>query len=120
MATNRGLEMVLGAMYPTSMRHLQQLLMDAEKCAKSYGRTGLFGRDKFQPAFDEFISTVRRCVVSLAVDGQISDPDDTESGMEALNDAVLKLEDVYGNWTMSFQFWRVYFSQFKASLEDER
>ena len=97
MATTRGLEMIVGATYPSSMRHLQQLIMDAEACAKAYGKKSIFGKDKFEPAFDAFMSTVGRCVVSLVVDGHIESAEDTESGMDALHVAMAKCEEAYGN-----------------------
>ena len=120
MATNRGVEMILGAMYPRSMRHLQQLIMDAEACAKTYGKKGLFGRDKFQPAFDAFMVTLGKCIAALVIDGYVNEQDDTETGVDALNAAMLKLEEAYGNWPSGFKFWRDYYSQFKNKIKRER
>lgn len=120
MATNRRLEMVVGAMYPNTMRHLQQLLMDAEACAKAYGKKSLFGKDKFEPAFDTFMSTLGKCVVSLVLDGHVQDPDDAESGVDTLHAAMLRCEEVYGNWPLGFKFWRDYYNQFKTKLDRER
>lgn len=68
MATNRSLEMIVGATYPNSMRHLQQLIMDAEACAKNYGKKSLFGKDKFEPSFYKFMATIGACVHALAAD----------------------------------------------------
>lgn len=119
MATNRSVEIILGAMYPNSMRHLQQLIMDAEDCAKAYGRKSLFGRDKFESAIHEFMSTLAKCVVALVIDGHVSDPDDVESGIDALNEAMLMCEDAYGNWPIGFTFWRNYYSQVKSKAERE-
>jgi hypothetical protein len=112
-ATNRTLEMLVGAAYPKTMRHLQQLIMDSEACAKAYGRKSLFGKDKFEPAFDAFMATLGRCVVSLAQDGHVQDVHDSESGVDALHSAMLRCEQVYGNWSLGFQFWRDYYGQFK-------
>ena len=120
MPTNRGLEMILGATYPSSMRHLQQLIMDAEAAAKAYGKKSLFGRDKFEPAFDAFMSSLGKCVVSLVIDGHVNDPDDAEAGVDALNEAMLRCAEAYGNWPMGFRFWRDYYGQFKAKIERER
>ena len=120
MATNRGLEMIVGAMYPKSMRHLQQLIMDADSCSKAYGKKSLFGRDKFDPAFNAFMSTLGKCIVSLVSDGHIEDPDDAEAGVDVLHEAMLKCEEVYGNWPMGFKFWRDYYGQFKTKIERER
>lgn len=120
MATNRALEMILRAKYPSSMPHLQQLIMDAEGCAKAYGKKSLFGRDKFEPAFDAFMSTLGKCVISLAVDGHVNDLKDAEGGVDALNEAMLRCEDAYGNWPIGFRFWRDYYSQFKRKIERER
>lgn len=112
--------MILGAMYPNSMRHLQQLIMDAEACAKAYGKKSLFGRDKFEPAFDAFMSALGKCVVALVIDGHVSDPDDAEAGVDALNEALLMCEEAYGNWPMGFRFWRDYYGQVKSKVERER
>ena len=117
MATNRSLEMLLGARYPRSLRHLQQLLMDAEAAAKAYGKKSLFGKDKFEPAFNTFMSSLGKCVVSLGADGHVADLDDAERGVDALNEAMLRCEEAYGNWPMAFQFWRDYYAQFKAKIE---
>ncbi len=120
MATNRTFEIILRARYPSSMSHLQQLIMDAEGCAKAYGKKSLFGRDKFEPAFEKFISTLGKCINSLAIDGHVNDLNDTEGGVEALNDAMFRCEETYGNWPIGFKFWRDYYSQFKRKLERER
>ncbi|MBZ0256971.1 transposase, partial [bacterium] len=48
MPTNQTVEAVVGSIYPASMRHLQQLIMEAEGCAKSYGK-------KPQPGYAERI-----------------------------------------------------------------
>ena len=114
MATNRGVELILEAMYPNSMQHIQQLIMDAEVCAKAYRKRSLFGRDKFEPAVHQFMATLARCVVALAVDGHVNDLDDTESGVDALNEALLMFEDAYGNWPIAFMFWRDYYVQVKS------
>ena len=87
MPTNRDIEAVVGSMYPASMRHLQQLIMDAEGCAKSYGKRTLLGKDKFEPAFDKFMDTLGACVHALAQDGYLDDPKDVEVAMAALNEA---------------------------------
>ena len=120
MATDRGLELVVKATYPSTMRHLQQLIMDAEACAKAYGKKSIFGKDKFDPAFDAFMSTVGRCVAFLVREGHIDNPEDTESAMDALHIAMEKCEAAYGSWPMGFKFWRDWYRQFKAKLERER
>ena len=120
MATDREMEKVVGALYPRSMRHLQQLIMDAESCAKAYGKKSIFGKDKFEPAFDSFMGTVGKCVVSLAIDGHIDNPEDAEASMDVLQSAMMKCEAVYSSWPLGFQFWRDWYKQFKAKTQRER
>lgn len=119
MATDRRMEVMVGATYPASMRHIQQLIMDAEGCAKSYGKKSIFGKDKFEPAFDSFMSTLGKCVNSLVLDGHISDPKDTVSGIDAIHVAMTECEAVYSSWPMGFEFWQDWYAQCKAKLQRE-
>lgn len=66
MATNRDLEMIVGATYPNTMKHLQQLIMDADACAKNIGKKTLFVKDKFEPSFDKISATMTLCFRALA------------------------------------------------------
>ena len=119
MATNRNLEMIVETLYPTSMRHIQQLILDSEACAKAYGKKTLFGKDKFEPAIDKFISTIGKCVISLQIDGHVNDTRNAEDGIDTLNYAMKKCEQVYSSWPMGFQFWNDWYAQFRAKIERE-
>lgn len=119
MTTDRAMEMIVGTTYPASMRHLQQLIMDAEACAKAYGKKSFFGKDKFEPAVDKFLSTVGTCVVSLTLDGHTHDPEDAEAGIDALHFAMTQCEAVYDSWPMGFRFWNDWYRQFKHNIERE-
>ena len=108
MTTNRSLELIAAYRYPNSLANMQQLIMDAEQCAKKYGKTSIFGTDKFQPALRKFEGTLARCVVSLAADGVVKDPTDMPGAMSAVDEVMLHLQDTYSSWPLAFQFWRVY------------
>lgn len=120
MPTDRLQERIVAADYPSAMRHLQQLIMDSEACAKAYGKKSIFGGDKFEPAFEKFMTTLAICVNYLAVDGHVKDLGDAESGVEALNTAMNRLEWVYGNWPLGFRFWSEWYAQFRAKLDREQ
>src|SRR5262245_22998962 len=106
MATNRRLEAALSASYPNTMRHLRQLLMDAEDCAKTYGKTSFFGKDKFQPKKDKLAITVGECLRALVKDNHLADTKDLGAAMKALNVAVLSCEQTYSRWPLAFGFWQ--------------
>lgn len=108
MATNHALELVVGAMYPQSMRHLQQLLMDADACAKNHGKMSWFGRDKFQPRLLQFKRTLLTCAFSLVEDGKLDDPTNPMESIQAINHAMGLLEQTYSSWPLAFQFWRIF------------
>lgn len=116
MATNRSLEVILMARYPNTLKHLQQLLMDMESCAKNYGQKTWLGRDRFQPSFDKFMSTIGLCVYGLIMDGQLDDPEDTVGAMEAIDLALARCKETYTSWPLAFSFWNDYYIQFQAKL----
>lgn len=110
MATNRDSEAVIGMMFPSSMKHLQQLIMDAESCAKSVGKKSLFGKDKFKPALDKFHQTLAACVMSMENDGHIKDPRNSSESLKQVNWAMQMLKETYSSWPHSFQFWESWYS----------
>ena len=116
MATNRSLEKILIARYPNTIKHLQQLLIDAESCAKNYGKKTWLGKDKFESSFDKFMSTIGLSVYGLIMDGQLDDPENTTEAMAAIDLALSRSQEVYSNWPLAFKFWNDYYSQFQAKL----
>ena len=116
MATNRSLEMIVGATYPNSMKHLQQLIMDADACAKNYGKKTLFGKDKFEPCFNKFMSTIGICVFALVEDAVLDDPNNVQDAMEALDLALSRCEETYSSWPLAFKFWHEWYLQFRNKL----
>jgi hypothetical protein len=120
MATNRNLEALLGMVYPNTMRHLQQLIMDAEACSKNYGKTTLFGKDKFQPSVDKFMLTVGVCVHSLVEDQQLDDSKNVEAAMKALDKALSMSKETYSSWPLAFEFWNNWYVQFQNKLMRDR
>lgn len=111
MTTNKALELIATARYPHSMANLQQLILDAEACATNYGKRSFFGKDKFQAKLQQFELTLGRCLMSLAADGAVTDPQDLVVAMAELNDVMQHLEDTYSSWPLAFQFWKVYCSR---------
>ena len=91
------------------MKHLQQLIMDADSCAKSVGQKSFFGKDKFKPAVDKFDNTLYTCVMSMVQDGQIKDPGNNDA-LKQLNWAMQMLKDTYSSWPLAFQFWDTWYS----------
>ncbi len=120
MATDRLQERIVAGDYPSAMRHLQKLILDSEACSKSYGKKGIFGGDKFEPAFEKFMTTLATCIKALSADGHITDIDDTEDAVDRLHFAMKRLEQVYGSWPLGFQFWHSWYVQFKAKAVQER
>lgn len=107
-ATNKNIEMIAATIYPKSMRHLQQLLMDADECAKNYGKKGIFGGDKFQPKFEAFQRTVLTCAFALTEDNALSDPTDVQQSIAAIDKALNMLSQAYSSWPLAFEFWDVF------------
>jgi hypothetical protein len=116
MATNRSLEMIVAATYPNSMKHLQQLIMDADACAKNYGKKTFLGKDKFQPSFVKFMSTIGICVFALVEDAKLDDPEDAQEAMKALDLALSRCAETYSSWPLAFRFWQDWYLQFKNKL----
>lgn len=117
MATNYTLEMIVGATYPNTMKHLQQLIMDADACAKNYGQKTWLGKDKFQPSFDKFMSTIGICVFALVEDAKLDDPENAPEAMKAIDLALSRCEEVYSSWPLAFKFWQEWYLQFRTKLE---
>jgi tetratricopeptide (TPR) repeat protein len=116
MATNRSLEMIVGETYSNSMKHLQQLIMDADACAKNYGKKTFFGKDKFQPSFDKFMSTIGICVFALVEDDKLDDPENAPEAMKALDLALSRCEETYSSWPLAFRFWQDWYLQFQTKF----
>ena len=114
MATDRTQERLYGMMFPTAMKHVQQLIMDAEACAKNHGKKSIFGTDKFQSSFDKFNRTLAHCVVALTTDGVIINPQDSQHAIEKVDYAMRCMEDTYSNWPQSFQFWKAFYANHKS------
>ena len=111
MATDKIQETLVRAMYPTAMRHLQQLLMDAEKCSKSVGKKTWFGDDKFAIGMAKFNKTLADCALALAVDGMLKTPQDGLSAIKAIDFAMSLLRKAYSSWPLGFEFWDMFYAQ---------
>jgi len=113
MGTDRGKELIAIAMYENSFKHLQQLIIDSDKCYKNHGKKSLLGKDKFEPSYDEFKKTIAKCIRGLIDDGYIALPQDDEiSCIKSLNKAMRQLEEVYGNFNYGFAFWNGYYEEY--------
>lgn len=102
--TNVTIERMLMHDYPNSMRHFQQLIMDAERCAKSYGKKGWFGQDKFAPAREQFQKTLSRCMVGLLADDKLANLDDPIAAIDEIDRAMRFLRMAYDKWPDAFSF----------------
>jgi len=114
MGTNKQGEQALVVAYPNSLRHLQQLIMDLETCAKNIGKKTLFGNDKFKPAEQKILETLKSCAIGLALDGYLSqDYGKVSMGqvLATVNTALNEFRLVYGNWPLAFYFWDVWYEQ---------
>lgn len=116
MTTNKMLEQVAARMYPRAMRHLQQLIMDAEKCSRTFGKKSLFGADKFEMACEKFNQTMGKCAVALVEDGHLESSEDLDLSMIEINKALGALELAYKNWPVAFDFWRNWYSHYSDSV----
>lgn len=108
--------MIVGATYPNTMKHLQQLIMDADACAKNYGQKTWLGKDKFQLSFDKFMSTIGICVFALVEDAKLDDPENTQEAMKALDLALSRCEETYSSWPLAFRFWQDWYLQFQTKF----
>lgn len=110
MVTNHDQEAMIGSMFPRSIRHLQQLIMDAESCAKSIGQKSFFGKDKFKPTVDKFHQTLVTCVQAMAEDGHIKDPHNSSETLKQVDQAMQLLKQTYSSWPLAFEFWDAWYS----------
>lgn len=106
-------ERMLSHQYPHSMRHLQQLIMDAERCQQNHGKKGWFGGDKYQPALERFQNTLGRCMVALVDDSKLANLNDPIAAIEAVNTAMGMFQMAYNNWPDGFSFWRAYHAAYR-------
>lgn len=115
MATNEVAERMLVQAYPAALRHLQQLLMDADACHKNIGKRGIFGGDKFKPALDRFACTLGRCMEALVEDGHLQNLDDAEAAIDAVSEAMRRMKLAYSSWPLAFDFWLKYEFSYRDS-----
>ena len=115
MATNTTMERVLAQEYPYALRHLQQLLMDAERCEQTFGKRGFFGGDKFKPSSAKFQETLARCFVALQADGHIKHHGTAEESINAMSRAISLLHVAYSSWPDAFSFWEKYEANYRLN-----
>ena len=120
MPTNHNLEKIIGGMYPNTMKHLQQLIMVAEDCAKNYDEKTLDENDKFKSSIAKFFSTVAVCVHALVKDHQLDDSENVEAAMKALDKALSLCKETYSSWPLAFEFWNDWYVQFQNKLMRDR
>lgn len=113
MATNAMMERVVAQAYPHALRHLQQLMMDAERCERSFGKKGFFGGDKFKPALEEFQKTLARCFVALLLDGHVKNRESAAENIDAVSEAMRLLRLTYSSWPLAFLFWEKYAQSYR-------
>lgn len=82
--------------------------MDAEACAKNYGKRSLFGGDKFLPKFSRFQSALAVCALALSEDGYIQDVKNPVEAIGAIDAAMKMMERTYSSWPLAFEFWEVF------------
>jgi hypothetical protein len=113
LGTDRRKELIAIAMYENSFKHLQQLIIDSDKCYNDHGKKIILDKDKFDPSYDEFKKTIAKCIRGLIDDGYITLPQDDEiSCIKSLNKAMRQLEEVYGNSNYGFLFWNGYYEEY--------
>lgn len=117
MATNYAVEKIMKNRYPNTMQHLQQLIMDLEKCAKSYGKKTLFGGDKFGPASIKCIKTIQTCAFALCEDHVLNDPELTPAAVDTIDVLLKQCEMVYTSWPLAFEFWRAIYPSWRVQLQ---
>lgn len=103
--TDNELGTKLATTYPHSLKHLQQLVMDSERCAKVYGK------NSFDAEMKRFFISIGACVHGLVEDGHIKDPNETLPALESLNLAMWRCELTYSNWPDAFKFWKDWYFQ---------
>ena len=114
MATNYDMERMIARVYPRSMKHIQQLIMDCEHCHDSYGKKNWLGRDKFEKSIDHLFKTIGILAHSIEADGHPIDKSDALSALKEVNSALLLCELAYENWPHAFIFWKDWYAQVVA------
>lgn len=117
--TDYELAAYLATQYPNANAPLQKLIMAAEKCHKSIGKTTLFGKDKFAPALDVFNAAYRTCIQALERDGHLHRLWNTAAEEAlAVNEAMEAFSDAYPNWPRAYKFWGMMFQAFISDLPE--
>ncbi len=118
MGTNKEGERILAINYSNSLKHLQQLIMDLEECAKSIGKKTIFGGDKLDKAKNKLFATLKQSAIGLAADGYLASEDvDIRLVFAAVNDALNDLRLIYVNWPQAFAFWDHWYEEIVSSRE---
>ena len=71
MSQDRFLERVFFQSRPKTYRALQRLVMAAAKAHNNFGKKGIFGGDKFIPAYTEFKRSVFELCEAIDIDGDM-------------------------------------------------
>lgn len=120
MSQDPHLENVFFKSRPKTYRALQQLVRFAAKSQNNLGKKGLFGGDKFQPAFNDFKRSVYELCEALDEDGDmvVIHMDDSWSKfgqdknyLAYINHMMDHFKTLFPNWPDAYSFWDGYYNE---------
>jgi hypothetical protein len=111
------MESMVHRLYPKSMKHLQQLIMDCEGAAKNFGKKTIFGKDKYAPRVEKVMASVGTCLAYLHADGHVTSTRVNQTALDEVNTAMKMLESTYDSWPLAFKFWNDIYPEFRKSID---
>lgn len=104
------------SMYPHALRHLQQIVMDCERCANSRGKKTFFGADKLEKANDKLVETLMKTQDALALDIPPDRVSDVPKALDEINTGLQLLKSTYPNWPSAFEYWDFWYPEARKLL----
>lgn len=111
MAGIRMFEEQLQLLTPHTYNALQKLVMAMADLAKNAGKKTLFGRDKGQEAYANFLSMLKVTIHSMVLDRLISEATSSEDVVVALEDKMRIFSMAFPNWQDAYGFAAVFFGR---------
>lgn len=100
---------------PHTLNAFQKLVMAMADVRKNAGKKSLFGRDKGQEAYANFLGKLRATIHSMILDGLIQESTSSAEVASKLMDELQTFALAFPNWQDAFGFASYFFVQERAN-----
>jgi hypothetical protein len=96
---------------PHTFNALTKLVMSMADVRKNAGKKTLFGRDKGQEAYSNFLRALKVTVQSMVLDSVIREATPTDQVAKELEDKLRQFQMAFPNWQDAYEFASLFFGE---------